>query len=590
MTRHIHISTAAALMLLGLTGCNGILDVSPKDQLSDVDAVFADPGLAEGFLNDIYGGLGHGLYEIMLGSLTDETHFIHGYGTDKIVQSLITASDRGAIDDGRFSHFNWGSNYYRIRQANIFLSHIDATTFDADWKQRMKGEAYFLRAYFYHNLMRMYGGVPLITKVYDLNEDYKVARNSFKETVDFIVANADSAAQLLPLSYSGDNLGRATKGAALALKARVLLYAASDLYNVNPSGKAENGYTTPQDRTALWRAAKNAAKAVMDLGIYRLFRPSPASAQEATQNYGDLFLQKTSEEVILSRFFLTSRDDGYNPGLHNGPNGYHNWAGNTPIQSLIDDYRMADGSKFDWTNPAQAAAPYANRDPRFYASILYDGARWRERPADVKDRDPYGMVQTFRALTLPDNSVVAGLDTRDSPIEDWNGSYSGYYIRKFIDPSVAHSTTVKENVPWIFFRYAEILLNYAEASIELGEVGDALTVLNQIRRRAGMPDLAAGPALRDEYRNERRIEMAFEEQRFFDVRRWMIAPQALSTNAGGINIFLEGASRTDRTTWKNYRYETRKIQDRAWNNKMYFMPIHRDELNRNSLLTQNPGY
>jgi len=590
MTRHIHISTAAALMLLGLTGCNGILDVSPKDQLSDVDAVFADPGLAEGFLNDIYGGLGHGLYEIMLGSLTDETHFIHGYGTDKIVQSLITASDRGAIDDGRFSHFNWGSNYYRIRQANIFLSHIDATTFDADWKQRMKGEAYFLRAYFYHNLMRMYGGVPLITKVYDLNEDYKVARNSFKETVDFIVANADSAAQLLPLSYSGDNLGRATKGAALALKARVLLYAASDLYNVNPSGKAENGYTTPQDRTALWRAAKNAAKAVMDLGIYRLFRPSPASAQEATQNYGDLFLQKTSEEVILSRFFLTSRDDGYNPGLHNGPNGYHNWAGNTPIQSLIDDYRMADGSKFDWTNPAQAAAPYANRDPRFYASILYDGARWRERPADVKDRDPYGMVQTFRALTLPDNSVVAGLDTRDSPIEDWNGSYSGYYIRKFIDPSVAHSTTVKENVPWIFFRYAEILLNYAEASIELGEVGDALTVLNQIRRRAGMPDLAAGPGLRDEYRNERRIEMAFEEQRFFDVRRWMIAPQALSTNAGGINIFLEGASRTDRTTWKNYRYETRKIQDRAWNNKMYFMPIHRDELNRNSLLTQNPGY
>ena len=590
MTRHIHISTAAALMLLGLTGCNGILDVSPKDQLSDVDAVFADPGLAEGFLNDIYGGLGHGLYEIMLGYLTDETHFIHGYGTDKIVQSLITASDRGAIDDGRFSHFNWGSNYYRIRQANIFLSHIDATTFDADWKQRMKGEAYFLRAYFYHNLMRMYGGVPLITKVYDLNEDYKVARNSFKETVDFIVANADSAAQLLPLSYSGDNLGRATKGAALALKARVLLYAASDLYNVNPSGKAENGYTTPQDRTALWRAAKNAAKAVMDLGIYRLFRPSPASAQEATQNYGDLFLQKASEEVILSRFFLTSRDDGYNPGLHNGPNGYHNWAGNTPIQSLIDDYRMADGSKFDWTNPAQAAAPYANRDPRFYASILYDGARWRERPADVKDRDPYGMVQTFRALTLPDNSVVAGLDTRDSPIEDWNGSYSGYYIRKFIDPSVAHSTTVKENVPWIFFRYAEILLNYAEASIELGEVGDALTGLNQIRRRAGMPDLAAGPGLRDEYRNERRIEMAFEEQRFFDVRRWMIAPQALSTNAGGINIFLEGASRTDRTTWKNYRYETRKIQDRAWNNKMYFMPIHRDELNRNSLLTQNPGY
>src|SRR5206468_330895 len=315
MRRHIHLSIAA-LLVLGLTGCNDVLDVTPKDQLSDA-AVFTDPNLAQAFVNDMYRGMGHGLYEIMLASVSDETHFIHNYNTEQIVKSIITSSDRGALEDGRFGHFNWANNFSRIRQTNIFLSKIDGTTFDAALKQRMKGEVYFLRAYFYHNLMRMYGGVPLITKVYGLNDDYKVARNSFKETVDFIVANADSAAQLLPLSYTGDNLGRATQGAALALKARVLLYAASDLYNVNPSGKAENGYTTLQDRTALWRAAKNAAKAVMDLGIYRLFRPSPASGQEATQNYGDLFLQKTSEEAILSRFFLTSRDDGYNPGLHN---------------------------------------------------------------------------------------------------------------------------------------------------------------------------------------------------------------------------------------------------------------------------------
>jgi hypothetical protein len=145
-------------------------------------------------------------------------------------------------------------------------------------------------------------------------------------------------------------------------------------------------------------------------------------------------------------------------------------------------------------------------------------------------------------------------------------------------------------VPWIFFRYAEVLLNYAEASIELDEVGDALTALNQVRHRAGMPDLAAGPGLRDEYRNERRIEMALEEQRFFDVRRWMIAPQVLSKDASGINIFLEGASRADRSTWRNYRYETHSIQPRAWTDKMYFMPISRDEMNRNPSLTQNPGY
>src|SRR5437667_3315293 len=506
MRSQVRITTAAVLVLLGLSSCNGVMDLTPKDQFAD-EAVFTDPNLAQAFVNDMYRGLGHGLYEIMLASISDETHFIHNYNTEPIVKSIITSSDRGAIDDGRFAHFNWAPTYSRIRQTNIFLSKIDGTTFDAALKQRMKGEVFFLRAYFYHNLMRMYGGVPIVTKVYGLNEDYRVARNSFQETVAFIVANADSAAALLPLSYSGIDLGRATKGAALALKPRVLLYAARDLYNLNPSGQPENGYTTPQDRTALWRAAKDAAKAVMDLGIYGLFRPTPANAQEATKNYGDLFLQTMSEEVILSRFFLSTRDDGYNPGLHNGPNGFHTWGGNTPIQNLVDDYRMADGSKFDWSNPVEAAAPYANRDPRFYASIAYDGAPWRIRPDDVKNLDPVGTIQTFRALTLTGGSVVAGLDTRDSPVETWNGAYSGYYLRKFIDPSINAQFT-KEQVPWIFFRYAEVLLNYAEASIELNEVGDALTVLNQIRRRAGMPDLVAGPELRDEYRNERRGGMA----------------------------------------------------------------------------------
>jgi len=603
MRRHIHL-TIAALLGLGLTGCNDILDLTPKDQLSDA-AVFTDPNLAQAFVNDMYRGMGHGLYEIMLASISDETHFIHNYNTEPIVKSIITSSDRGALEDGRYGHFNWANNFSRIRQTNIFLSKIDGTSFDAALKQRMKGEAYFLRAYFYHNLMRMYGGVPLITKVYGLNDDFRVARHSFKETVDFIVANADSATALLPPSYSGADVGRATKGVALALKARVLLYAASDLYNyrVIPSDSPYIGYTTPQDRTALWRAAKNAAQAVMDLGTYSLFRPTPASAQEAAQNYAALFLQQTSTEAIMSRFFLTTRDDGAYPNRDNGPNGYHTWGGNTPIQNLVDDYRMADGSKFDWNNPAHAAAPYANRDPRFYGSILYDGAPWRQRPDDVKKLDAIGVIQTFRQLRIIDTTVVAGqpkidttmvpgLDTRDSPVENWNGAYSGYYIRKFIDPAL-NAQFIRQQVPWIYFRYAEILLNYAEASIELNELGDAVNVLNQIRQRGGMPLFSAGlgqAALRDEYRNERRVEMAFEEQRFFDVRRWMIAPAVLSKVAAGINVFLDGGNRADRTTWRNYRYVTDTIQARAWNNKMYFMPIRLDELNRNSLLKQNPGY
>jgi starch-binding outer membrane protein, SusD/RagB family len=591
MKRYIQRMAAVTCVLLGLAACDdSVLDVTPPNEVPD-ELVFTDLNLAEAYLNDIYVGLGHGLYEIMMSSITDETHFIHNYDTEPIVQSLITSSFRAALGDWRMDHYDWSDNYSRIRQANIFLEQIDEAEFDEDSKQRMKGEAHFLRAYFYHNLMRMYGGVPLVTQIYGLDEDYEVERASFEETIDFIVADAEAAAELLPLSHEADNVGRATQGAALALRARVRLYAASDLYNENPTGEPETGYTSGQDRAALWRAAKDAAQDVIDLGIYGLFRGDPAPGDSTAQNYGDLFLQRSSDEAIFSRFFLVTRDDGYDPGLHNGPNGYHLWGGNTPIQNLIDDYRMADGSKFDWDNPEHAAAPYENRDPRFYASILYDGAPWVQRPDDVRELDPNGIVQTFRQLQLPDGAV-AGLDTRDSPIEDWNGAYSGYYLRKFIDPSVNHQFT-KQEIPWIFFRYAEILLNYAEASLELGEIEDALDALNQIRRRAGMPELDAGMSLaelEEEYRNERRVEMAFEEQRFFDVRRWMIAPEVLSRNAGGISIFLEGDSRTDPDTWRNYRYETRTIQPRDWHDRLYFMPIGRDELNRNSLLRENPGY
>lgn len=595
MRRHIRIPTLVAMALLGLGGCSdNILDVSPKDQLSD-EAVFADANLASAFLSDIYRGMNHGLNEMQMASVSDETMFTHERGTLDVVMSNITSSNLGALDDGRyFSAYLWQPVYSRIRQTNIFLSQIEEAKFPEAMKNRMKGEALFLRAFFYHNLMRYYGGVPIITTVYGLNEDYEVPRNSFKETIDFIVGDLDAAAALLPTEYSGADVGRATKGAALALKARTLLYAASDLYNENPSGQAETGYTSAQDRTALWRNAKNAAKAVMDLGVYSLFRPNPASPEEAAQNYQDLFLQKISDEVILSRFFLTTRNDGYHPGLHNGPNGYHNWAGNTPIQNLVDDYRMADGSKFSWSNPAEAAAPYANREPRFYASILFDGAKWRERPADVKKLEPQGIVQTFRSLKLPNGSTVAGVDTRKSPIEDWNGSYTGYYEKKYIDPTVNAQFT-RQEVPWIYMRYAEVLLNYAEASIELGELNDAVGALNQIRRRAGMPEYSASlgqAALREEYRMERRIEMAFEEQRFFDVRRWMIAPQVMNVGAYGIDITAEATDRGNRSTYSNYHYAptATPVQSRAWDDKMYFVPIQRDELNRNSALKQNPGY
>lgn len=576
------------LFLFYSTSCDtDFLNVKPEDRFNE-SSVWQDPGLIEAFVNEMYRGLNHGIRELMLGSLVDESHFIHNYGSAQVVQSNLTSGDIGSFSRDDFAEFNWIQLYGRIRQINIFLENIEEASFDDEnWKNRLIGEVHFLNAYFYHNLVRLYGGVPLVTKAYNLEDEFMIARSSLQECIDYIVSEADLAASLLPEGYEAGqgDIGRATKGAALALKARVLLYAASDLYN-DPSWAG--GYSNPElisapgDRVAKWQAARDAAKAVIDLGLYNL-----QDTDNPVKDYTDVFLLKDSREAIFSRYFIKNRgwEDNALPGLTNGPNGYHNWGGNTPIQELVDDYEMIDGSKFDWNNPTHASAPYENRDPRFQASILYDQAMWRPRPSDVVDIDPVGKI-IIRSVETAPGVWTPGLDTRDGPIEDWNGGYSGYYLRKFIDPTVVHEYAAaggNQEAPWHFFRYGEILLNYAEACIELGQDDEAKTYLNMIRDRAGMPPITeTGDALMERYRNERRIELAFEQHRYFDVRRWMIAPQAMNRNANGIVIQDPLAGPVT--------YTRNKIQDRAWNDKMYFLPIILDEINRNNELVQNPYY
>ncbi|CAN5162465.1 RagB/SusD family nutrient uptake outer membrane protein [soil metagenome] len=568
------------------TSCDKeLLNPPAEDRFADA-AVWQDPSLVEAFVNEIYRGLNHGLRELMLGSLIDETQFIHNYGSTQIVQSNINSADIGSFSRGDFSEFNWITLYRNIRQINLFMENIDDVPFtDESWRERMKGEVHFLNAYFYHNLVRLYGGVPLVKRIFNLEDDFLISRSSLDESIQYIIEQSDLAASLLPLSYAGTgDVGRVTKGAALALKSRILLYAASDLYN-DPSWAG--GYTnleliasTSGNRTEKWQRAKDAAKAVMDLGIYRLH-----DTENPVQDYIDLFLLKDSEEVIFSRFFIKTRGraDAVFPGLANGPNGYHNWGGNTPIQELIDDYEMVDGTKFNWSDPAHASAPYENRDPRLYASILYDHAPWRQRPSDTRDLDPEGKV-IIRSVETTPGVWTPGLDTREGPVEDWNGGYSGYYLRKFIDPTVEHEYARDggtQEAPWQYFRYGEILLNYAEACLGLEQWEEAIIYINMIRERAGMPEVTeTGAALIDLYRNERRIELAFEQHRFFDVRRWMIAPQALNRNANGIVIRepFDGP----------IEYSLRQIQERSWDNKMYFLPITLDEINRNKNLIQNP--
>ncbi|MGN7886972.1 RagB/SusD family nutrient uptake outer membrane protein [Dyadobacter sp. 22481] len=612
----------AALMAGGLSSCDtDFLDVTPPTEIAG-DQVWGDGALSEGFVTGIYAGLQQGGFsEQMLASLTDEAVFTHtGRNINTVNEGSLSPSNLGWVD----ATYGWSQMYQYIRASNIAIANLAKATFtDETLKARLKGEAYFMRAYYYQQLVRYYGSVPVITKVYALNEDYSVARNTYDECVKQIVSDADSAALLL----DGKALvkGRASKAAALALKSRVLLYAASDLHDM-PTAKAKSpviaafanpeflGYTSG-DRKARWTAAQAAAKAALDAGGsgYKLNLTAPVTPEQGRLNYisismagasGDKSLDATASEIIFGRYFTPSQNEGARQtGLNNGPNGYHNWAGNTPIGTLVDDYEMMDGTSFSWTNPAHKASPYTNRDPRFYATVMYDGATWKPRPSDAKD--PANQIQTGAYDLLDDKGAVInrkGLDTRSSSIEDWNGSRTGYYMRKFIDPNPSlYDNTDRQNIPWPFMRVTENVFNYIEASIEVGEEAVALEWLNKIRFRAGMPALkVSGAALKEAYRHEKRIEMAYEEQRYHDARRWMIAPTTLGRSLQYINVigkFKPGKSMKEPyhydPTVYDYTYtpvEEKSHENRTWVDKMYFRPFSRDEINRNAKLVQNPGY
>ena len=580
-----HITAFLSLLILGamLVGCSkDFLDRRPLTEISELD-VWTDPNLARAFVSKMYEDMDHGFAEVMISSLTDESRFIHDYNTSRVLQGNIGPDEHGAA----WNFANWGKFYTVIRNTNMFLENVESVPFRSDEdKNQLTGEVYFHRAYNHFCLWRMYGGVPIITQTFGLDDNeaiQSISRNTYEETVNFIIEDIDRAVGLL----SDDTpRGLANKSAARALKSRVLLYAASDLYNKAGNANALVGYTGGNQQ-ARWTAAKDAAWDIIDGGRFALYQPG----ESATENYANIFLDKGNSEVIFSKLFhrelLGTAHD-----LYNGPNGYNNWGGNVPLQNMVDVYQMEDGSAFSWSNAVHKAAPYENRDPRFYATILYNGAPWKKRGDNGIGLDPVGVIQTAQYEYWDGSAVQTrwGLDTRNSPIENWNGTYSGYYLRKFMDITL-NAQFFRGDQDWIFFRYGEILLNYVEACIELGQEAEAKKYLKMIRGRAGMPeadvDAASEDALRELYRYERRVELAYEGHRFFDARRWMTAEVDFDVPARGIEIY--GKLQPDRETLV-YEYTPVNIQDRAFPIKMYFMPVPINEIRINGKLEQNPEY
>ena len=530
------------------------LDINPTDRLSE-SALLGDSTLFESFVQNRYlgvrlqdkediPGFGRGFTWAMWASLCDEAIYNNDDNTWSIVRGLLAPENLGIAGTV------WGRSYRSIRECNFALGNIDQVTMSDAHKSMLKAELRFIRAYRYFDLITNYGGAVLLgDKVYNLGDNFDdpgvYTRSTIQESISYALAELTAAAADLPRDNSGSwKLGRATKGAALALKARLALYAASPLYNA-----------------ASWAEAAAAAKAVIDLGKYDIYGGG----------YRQLFLTPENNEIIFQRLY--TRNASHFPlEIASAPNGYGGWGGNTPLQNLVDDYETMDGRSIE--DPASGydpQNPYVNRDPRLYNSILFNGADYRGRK-----------VETF---------IPGGKDSKDGN-ENWNTSKTGYLLLKFLndDYPINNPWEVAGFQPWIYMRYAEVLLNYAEAQNEaVGPDASVYSAINQIRQRSGinMPALPAGLSqaeMRERIRNERRVELAFEEHRFYDVRRWRIAMETENEPAYG----MEAVKQPDGSI-----LYTKKVAltGRKFEEKHYWLPIPRPEIQAlDGKIQQNPGY
>jgi len=531
-------------ILFAFSACNEILDIQPLDKLSDSN-VWSEQNLIELYVNSTYHAVPQSLGWALPAGLSDDIYMKHDNGTFVVQRGQLTPDNVNVTWSIDPPLNYWPMGYKYIRRINVFFEKIVEAPVEQNLKNRLIGEMKFIRGWIYFKLIKRYGGVPIIENVFELGDEIQVSRNTYDECVNYIINELDEAISLLPSVQTEGEKGRASGHAAMALKSRVLLYAASPLNN-------------PSNDKVKWQKAADAAEALLDLG-YSLHN-----------DYQTLFLAQNNE-IIHARYFV----EGIHITAWSARNGSNGNGCNTPSHNLVMDYEMANGQQpyiqvngemvVNSSSGYDPQNPYVNRDPRFYASILYDGAVWQGRE-----------TETF----------YGGLDSPQSSIQPWNASETGYYLKKFLDPEIPPDYTITPKTPWIFFRFGEILLNYAEAKFELGEEDTAREYINMIRSRSSVnlpPITASGEELRKKIHHERRIELAFEGHRFYDVRRWKIAMETSNKDFLRMHIIKnEDGSKT---------YEVKPFFERKFENKHYLLPIPRTEIDRSlDALQQNPGY
>ncbi len=576
-----NILKGGAIFCVGLmmASCSDFLDVDPRNKISDA-AVWSNVDLANAALNDCYTYVeGENENGVPFSSYTDDVYHRTGYATEVYTMGTVSC-DNYNVGYSEARGNTWYFYYKAIKQVNELLENIGKVPASGNTettkKKQIEGQAYFLRAFFYHQLYSLYGRVPLVYHTFDIDSQWEQTRAPMDEVADSICKDCDRAADILPVQYaSSDDFGRATKGAALAVKARTLLYKASPLFG-----------TPSKER---WQAAADANKAVIDLNAYSL--PSVNNADD----YAALFYDAENPEIIFEKLYNTKDPEGGALNyLFQAPMGAfaggHGWGVWLPTYQAADVYENADGSKFEMkdvkeysikkaevtdagvvynhaTIQATTQSPYVGRELRFYANFIYDGSKW----GYGDDNREIGVFEPGEEGVKGGNS--SALNTDD---EYWNATKTGYYMKKFLNP--AYNTDQEDEVdttPWIFFRLAEIYLNYAECQMELGNKAEALKYINLVRQRVGLP-AATGKDLRAEYEYERRVELMFEGQRFFDLRRWKKMPETYSGD--NLPTAMKIYKMKDGTML--YTHDETVLQQRSFRDAMYWMPVPRYELNK----------
>ena len=530
-------------------GCSDFLDRADGVNL-DEDRVFSNFETAYMYQADIYDELRKGFNVLgtfqpaPIACATDEAEAASGWHTSNNM-NIGSYNDIDNVLE---------RNYTGIRKANTFISKQDIIPFPNDeTKKTLLGEVYFLRAFYFHDIIKRYGGMPILhDKILYPNDNLQLPRDSYKACVELILQDLTKAIGMLPAMVSDNELGRVSKGAAMALKSRVLLYAASPLWN--------NEITN----TDKWQQAADAALALINLQeggskVYELYNTG-AGADDYEQQF--FVRAPENKEVIFWYNDSPKKFDSEEISVW-APTGegFENGKGDVwPTQNFVDMFEMAngklyneDGSGYDPENP------FANKDPRFYKTVIYNGAVWQ-------------------GVTM--ETFVGGKHRLKSTV-----CRTGYYVRKYLPETVKANSATTSYHNWQYMRLAEIYLNYAEAINEVEGPAKAYSYINTIRARSGMPALPTGldrDQMRERIKRERAIELSFEEHRWWDVRRWMDGEKYFNGAFYGMNI--------TKNTDGSFTYERVVFENRLFLPKMNLYPIPTGEMDKNTQYVQNPGW